>query len=559
MLRKPVVVVAALALLVMLAGCTGIPYAGRVNKGVPAVTDVTSDIQYLPAGPSDGASPEQILRGFVEAGTSPVGDWKIARQYLTTSFARSWDPRAAVIIDGGTRRVDGTSDSGFTIDTDVQAHVDAEGNYTTSRDITPTSFRFGFTQENGQWRISSGPNGIIMDAAAFPRVFSATPLFFYLSGTSTLVPDMRWFPARVSTSTRVIKALIQGPSTWLSATGGVTTAIPQGADLVADSVPVESGVASVNLDSRTIKITNSLSDLILRQIASSLVGVPEISAVNLYFSGNLQGQKPVPSLQTLVSPKRNSPTFVMTDGLFGYFEGGKISPLLGDLSEQVSRLNPSAVTIGIDRSFAAANSTQGVFALQANRLKSLIDNRSDLLPASIDANGFVWTVPANDPTKVRITSSTGLNRTISLPWAKGAKISVLTLSTDGTRLVAGIVSGSKNIVCAATIGRGSDHWPSRIGSCRSLVAPLGTMISASWLDSMRVAILSDSRAPNLRVLTVGGTYSDLTPPLGSSQVYGSGSDGYARVLTGFGELFEQSSTSRWKSLGSKITLVGSTQ
>ena len=49
----------------LLAGCTGIPYTGGVNKGVPVADVSTSDIQYLPAGPAVDSSPEQILEALL--------------------------------------------------------------------------------------------------------------------------------------------------------------------------------------------------------------------------------------------------------------------------------------------------------------------------------------------------------------------------------------------------------------------------------------------------------------------------------------------------------------
>jgi len=57
MSKRVFLVLASAVVTALLAGCTGIPYSGQVNKGVPAANDITSDIQYLPAGPSDGASP----------------------------------------------------------------------------------------------------------------------------------------------------------------------------------------------------------------------------------------------------------------------------------------------------------------------------------------------------------------------------------------------------------------------------------------------------------------------------------------------------------------------
>lgn len=562
MSRKGLLLIATIAVTTLLAGCTGIPYSGQVNKGVPASNDITSDIQYLPAGPSEGASPEQVLRGFVDAGTSPTGDWKIARQYLSATFARSWDPRAGVIVDSGTRAVTGTPESGLTLVAQVQARVDAAGSYAEETTPRESNFAFTFVQEAGQWRISAAPNGIIIDGATFPRVFTATPLFFYSNGSTTLVPDLRWFPARASTSTRVVQALMQGPSPWLSTTGSVTTALPKGAQLMADSVPVESGVASVNLDARSIVISPAQENRILRQVASSLVGVPGVSAVSLYFSGNLAGQLAVPTLQSLLGPKVNAPTFLSKDGAFGYYDGTIVTPMTGDLSGQIESFKPQSVVITPDRTRALVTTARGVFLLGANRASTVVDARSDLLPASVDPEQNTWTIQQADASTIRVTPLNSTSRTLNVPWGKATRISALSVSPDGSRLVAALNSSAGNRVCTASIGRSQAGVPIKIGPCKSLIAPRGEVSSVLWIDGLHLALLSrpnNTEASSMRVLTLGGRYSDIAPPAGTTSLAGLGANGALRVLTSDGNLFEQTSSSRWVAAGSRISLVATTQ
>ena len=562
MSRKAFMLVASAVVATLLAGCTGIPYSGQVNKGVPAVNDITSDIQYLPAGPSEGASPEQVLRGFVDAGTSPSGDWKIARQYLSTAFARSWDPRAGVVVDSGTRTVLGAPETGLTMVAQVQARVDTSGSYVEESTPRESKYVFGFVQEAGQWRISSAPSGIIIDGATFPRVFSATPLFFYANGSTTLIPDLRWFPARASTSTRVVQALMQGPSPWLNSTGSVVTALPAGAQLMADSVPVESGVASVNLDARSVTISPAQGNRILRQVASSLVGVAGVSAVSLYFSGNPAGQLAVPTLQSLLGPKANAPTFLSKDGSFGYFDGTIVTPMSGDLSAQIAALKPESVVVAADRTKVVLTSARGVYRLGANRPRTVVDVRPDVLPASMDADQNVWTIQRGDASAVRITPAQAAARTLALPWGKGSRISVLSISPDGSRLVAALNSGEGNRVCTASIGRNQAGIPVKVGPCKDLLAPRGGVTSGAWIDGLHFALLSStnlSGASSVRVFTLGGRFADITPPAGKAVLGGLGANGALRVLTADGNLFEQTSASRWATAGSRISLVATVQ
>ena len=266
----------------LLAGCTGIPYTGGVNKGVPVADVSTSDIQYLPAGPAVDSSPEQILRGFVDAATSPAGEWAIARQYLAPDFARTWNPSAGVVIDRGNRSISDQNSTSFTLSTEVEASVDAQGNFKAA--TTTTDLKYSFAKVDGQWRITGGPNGVVIDATTFPRVFSPSTLYFYSPNFENLVPDVRWFPARSATTTRVVAALMRGPSTWLSESGVAVNSIPIGATLVAEAVPVEAGAALINLDARSFKAGDITTNRMLRQIAASLSGLADISQVEVLFA-----------------------------------------------------------------------------------------------------------------------------------------------------------------------------------------------------------------------------------------------------------------------------------
>jgi hypothetical protein len=557
MLRRTTLIATLALVAIALTGCTGIPFSGGVSKGVPVQDETNADIQFLPSGPAVDAAPEQILRGFVEASTSPTGDWTTARQYLSTEFARTWNPSAGVVIDGGTRTIDVKSSAVYSLVTDVQAGLDALGNYQALAKPRSTTFAFTFTKASGQWRIASGPNGVILDAATFPRVFSASPLYFFAPGFVDMVPDVRWFPAHASTTTRVLKALLKGPSPWLSITGAVLSAVPRGAALVADSVPVESGVATVNFDSKSFTSGDFTAKRMLRQISSSLAGLGDVSSVDLLFSGAPQGHASVPAPALLVRPTTAPQPLVVTDAAFGLLSSGKISNIPG-LSNQIPALAPRAVSLSADHTLAAVTTNTAVLSVRPDKKPVLVDSRPKLLPAVLDSDSFVWTVPSDAPKSIRISGRAGTSRSIQVPWVTATAISFLSLSPDGSRIVAGLTTASGQEVCAASIGRGDDLWPNSIGPCLAVLPPAGRLLSAAWIDASRIAVLAATSTAVLRVSTLGGMFYDLTPPIGAMTVMGSGTLMVPRLLTNYGELFEQSSSTRWSLMTSKVSVVGFT-
>ena len=69
--------VAALAL----SACAGLPTSGPVTPGLPAGTDAGNpDFSFRPDSPQPGATPEQIVTGFIRAGSGPADNRAIARE-----------------------------------------------------------------------------------------------------------------------------------------------------------------------------------------------------------------------------------------------------------------------------------------------------------------------------------------------------------------------------------------------------------------------------------------------------------------------------------------------
>ena len=59
----------------------------------------SQNVQFIPNRPQPGATPQQIVEGFVDAGSGPgvAGRWDVAREFLAPSLAKTWVPEARVI------------------------------------------------------------------------------------------------------------------------------------------------------------------------------------------------------------------------------------------------------------------------------------------------------------------------------------------------------------------------------------------------------------------------------------------------------------------------------
>ena len=74
----------ALLAALVLSACAGMPTAGTVQQGLsPDTSDDGFEVAFRPSSPQPGATPEQIIEGFVAAATSPTDGWQVARQPST--------------------------------------------------------------------------------------------------------------------------------------------------------------------------------------------------------------------------------------------------------------------------------------------------------------------------------------------------------------------------------------------------------------------------------------------------------------------------------------------
>ena len=282
--RRGLAVIWAAVLVIALSACSGIPTSSSVVVGPNVDRSSTSEFDYNPAGPVADASQEQVLRGFFTAFLGPQGDYKVARQFLSSEFASQWDARNSVIVRTGGfsfTEVDATT---MVYSTKTKAVVDESGAYTGINPTAPQTLTFKFVREDGQWRISEAPNGIVLSEGTFRNIFSPQTLYFLDPALKNLVPDLRWFPAGTA-ATRIVSALLAGPPPWLQ--GAVTSVFPDGTQLSPPRVvTVESGVAQVDLSSEALAAKDSERQLMRLQLGLSLSGVPSIRSVAMTVNGS---------------------------------------------------------------------------------------------------------------------------------------------------------------------------------------------------------------------------------------------------------------------------------
>ena len=67
-------------------GCAGFATSGPPQYGleIGSTDDSSGNVAFIPNRPQPGASPAQIVEGFIDAGSGPGvrGNWEVAREFL---------------------------------------------------------------------------------------------------------------------------------------------------------------------------------------------------------------------------------------------------------------------------------------------------------------------------------------------------------------------------------------------------------------------------------------------------------------------------------------------
>ncbi|AWB88671.1 hypothetical protein C2138_03105 [Salinibacterium hongtaonis] len=508
------VIASAVVLLVaapVLSACVGIPRAGAVFVGDEVSQKDPGGIEYIVDGPGEDDSVEEILRGFINAFKSS-GDYDVARQFLSSEFVNDWDPRESVLLHTGASRFVPVTATAMDFVLTPSASVDAAGAYR-SFTAAPATLHYEFVQEDGQWRISSAPNGIVLTLGSFQNAFSRQVLYFLDTGGNYLVPDLRWFPVGTA-ATRVVSAVLAGPPPWLQ--GAATTSFPEGTQLSSPKrVAVDGQSALIDLTPEALAASEAQRQLMRLQLEASLGRVSSISSVVMSVNGSeLPVGEPVRGLPQARLQVDSRP-LMLHDGVFGYFANGTVTEIEG-LSDRVVALAPRAATLGSSESVAAVLGVDGVSVVRRQGSPTLVDSRTDLVAPSLDGYGYVWSAQRGSTNSLQVLGFGGEQFAFTSNLPVDGEVVGIEVSRDGSRLAILLKSngGPRLIVSAIIRDTANGQAPLSLGvPILDAVEESGTAVGLAWVDETTVATLVDSGARSaVQAYQVGGFRS----PLGSA-------------------------------------------
>ncbi|MGH3690820.1 MAG: LpqB family beta-propeller domain-containing protein, partial [Microbacterium sp.] len=521
------------------------------------------DVDILPvaSGPITGAGPEEIVEGFLEAGITTTDNWDTARDFLAPSLQRSWTPSAGVSIDTGTdtRTVvssvpDDEAENADTAEVqvalDLVASVDESGGYSEALGSSNVAFTLQ-RMENGEWRITQAPDGVVIDETRFTKVFEGYPLQYFDLGWSRLVPDMRWFPRRQSPATTVTRALIGGaPSEWLDP--AVQNAFPADVQLAQDAVPIVGQVADVALTRPAAGLDAATLARMRTQLQATLRAAG-VAVTEVRFT--VDGRNLEAGVADVVEPTATIGTLVLQDGAFGRIVGDEISPIAG-ISSEITAITQPIVSIDVaaDDARAATKLGDGHVYLIGDGSLDELDARPGLVKPSLDPYGYTWSVPAGAPTALQASGSDAAAHQVAKAWPSASAISHLRVSADGARVAAVVTVGKQMWVVVAGVVRDSAGIPIELGEVKQLTQLAEPATGLVWVGADRLGVLTDPNSPTLLTQMVGGPGSMEAAPGSATSVAGARTAAGVRILDANGQLFAHAG-SAWREVAAGVSVL----
>jgi Lipoprotein LpqB beta-propeller domain/Sporulation and spore germination len=487
----------------VLTGCATIPMSSGVHQG-PDIQNLLSNdyLYYSPSGPVKGESQADILAGFLNASTGPQNDYGVARQYLAPALRTVWSPNQLVYIQRGGQKTAMGTDGSATVSIGVSAVVDSLGHYSNRGPGSSVKLHFKMTQVNGQWRISEAPNAVVMIRPVFEVIFHSYEVYFFDHSYSYLIPDLRWFPARASTATRLVSAMLAGPSPLIKS--AVAPILPANTSLAIDSVTVDKTTAVVNLSSQALQASRLAKQRFKAQLTATLTQLRGVNSVQIQIDSAIQ------KISDFVPASTSSGAFapvVLSAGSLQQLIGPSGSRL-ANAQNWISELGVTDFAVTSDETSIALVGKAGIYTARLDEPGNapvLVDSRKNLISPRYDRRGQLWLIGSDG--KVQIVPQTGKSVWLTIPWLASHALKAVALSPEGARMafVVTDTDGTVRLLVSA-VNRSPLGIVTGFGSPVELSYGVGKPNAIEWSGTSGILVLADISGvqSNLTLLTLGG-------------------------------------------------------
>jgi len=577
------IVVVEMAAFLGLSACAGLPSSSTVQQGSLVGQAALQPVRVQPDGPAPGATPEQIVRGFLraDAGAGFNDDHAVARSFFARSVKDSWLPDSGVEVygDESALKVQLLSANTVRVTAAIVAEVDSTGRYRETPAGTVAQATFGMEKLRAGWRISGPPKGfgLWLSADDLDRSYRSFTVAYVSNVAQTMVVDRRWLPITSGLATTLARAQLAPVPPYLS--GAARTGIPTGTTLAVDSVPVQDGRAVVDLSASALSANPDQRRAMWAQFVTTLTQVASVSEVSLEVNGAGLDLPDMPGhVSTLTSLGYQSEDPPVIDSAI-LRTGSQLSRVSSDRPPDQDQppkppnLSASSVLPKIPTgwvSLALSWNGQEIAGIggdhadlsrwQSGRHFELAKFGDDLTRPSYDSMNGLWVAgQAGGGAKVWVidTSVSPMEeakpRVIAVPWLANRKVLALKVATDNQRvaLITSARDGADVQVLVAGISRSASGAPVSLAAQPLRVGwTLTSATDLAWADDSTLAVVGrvsphDVMGPQL--VEIGGKVTAMPPVAGTRLVTNTGGLRGVVVLTDRGQI-EARAGSGWQVL-----------
>ncbi len=562
-------------LALVLGGCVSLPESGRVQSGQgqnPAEPS-TVGFDFHPPGPSPGATPVDVVDGFLLAMQASPVSTAVAREFLTDEGSTGWTPEKSTLVYGGQGPL---TESGDAVDIALEETVELDGRGKWLGDTSGgrgVTYHLEMVREKGEWRINNPPDALVIPEAHFESRFEQFFLYYFDQTAQILVPEPVYVPRGDQAPTLLVRRLLRGPDESLVRV--MRTFIPRRTELEL-SVPVShDGTADLPLSAELLDLNQDDLQMALAQLGWTLRQVPGIDTMRVTVDGSpidIPGEGSEQNVQswTQYDPSihwASQELFGLRDGRVVVHNGEGEMPIEGAFGQEPAGLRSISVDLPAEQ--IAGVTTDGSSVLVAPRgtgggsegsdVSVVYDGGTDLLRPAWDIYGHIWAVDRTrrDGAEITVVRS-GEPTTPAAPGINGEDVKAFAVSRDGTRVVAVVEGRSADRLVIARVVRSREGRVLRL--TRATELPVGAIEvdeirDIAWRSPGSVALLTGPTSGPSQVIVALIDGSSILEDLDTNaQVFrqravrivtSPASEAPLYVGTANGQLFELSADGQW--------------
>lgn len=495
-MTRPAAVLGA-ALLVLLTGCSTVPTSSATVQITQAPTRLDAEVGIEPLSPQPGATPEEVVRGFLDAAASTVRGHPVAREHLAPDAAGSWSDDAGITVLGADYATVTTDVGTVEVTGELVGTIDQRGGFTVGgQEVFSREFRL--QQVDGEWRIGDPQDGLLMLEPDFERLYERRDLYFLDPTGQRVVPDPRYLISGEAQPTVLVERLLEGPSAVLAA--GVRNALAGAA--LGSTVTVTAQAVTVDLTGVGDASAARLGEL-SAQLVWTLGQLPSVRSVEVLVDGDRPVLDGVPAVQTVDSWAALDPDAAPVDAVGHYLLDGALwtateapAPAPGpagagayDLSSAAIATDPNTGELthmaGVTQRDGEATLLVGLYG---GDLAPVLPGGTLTVPTVATTREEFWLV-RDGSTVVRVPAG-GPPQAVNAVTLPGlGRAAELQLSPDGVRAAVVVEDGQRQRLHVGTVVR-SEDGPVALRDWREITPALGQVVDVGWRSSSSLMVLA---------------------------------------------------------------------